>query len=436
MDIRNSKEIIKDILGRYSFSSIYFENGFGWEQGLANFYGEPKAAADFLLASAFTGNKVVGFFKHVPIFKINRFIRGECIFISENLPDKITIPTLFCRRSEDFAHIFSAALKTSQDSRLPVLVVISPNAVNGFASFVKPATDQARTSPYIHIDSAHEVVSEELMAANLKVAENVLAAECHQKPFENLRISFNDPEFEFFNYFIPGKPSDILKSLKNIKIQVPEDEAKFFYEFILNNFGVRLQIDVLANPKVCETKEFLCPGCPFVNIFIKSNLENKIVFTNVSCEGLFRAFKPIFATIDTYAGLLSNGLNVDSLFIGSASSYKPYYDDFLKNGHVVFLNDCGMGGISGSSAIRHPKKFQKDKKNILYPYSCFNIKKYSRPSIKPKKCICVEKGEPCDCMDKTKCPAIFISKGVPSIDANLCTGCYVCKAVCKFGAIS
>lgn len=435
MDIRNSKEIIKDILGRYSFSSRYFENGFGWELGLANFYGEPKAAIDFLLASAFTGNKVIGFFKQVPIFSISRFIRGECIFIAENLPEKMTIPTLFCRDSKNFANIFSCALKTSQESKLPVLIVIAPNAINGFANFEKPTIDQARTSPYIYIDSVHEVVTEDSMAANLKVAENVLAAEYPQKPFENSYISFNDPEAEYFNYFIPGRPPEIVKSLKNKKISMPEDEAVALYEFVLSNFGIRLQIESLENSKVCETKEFLCPGCPFVNIFIKSNLENKVVFTNISCEGLFAAYKPIFATIDTYAGMLSNGLNVETLFIGSASSYKPYYDDFIKNGRVVFLNNCGISGINNCSSIRHPKKFQKDK-NTLYPFGCFNIKKYPKLSVKTKKCLCVEKNEPCDCMEKTKCPAIFISNGHASIDANLCVGCHACKAVCKFGAIS
>lgn len=436
MDIKNSKHIIKDILGRHNFASLYFENGFAWESGFANFYGEPAAAIEFLLSSAVTGNKVVGFFKNLPFFRIEYFIRGECVFVTENIPIKVKWPTIFCRKPENFSSKFALALKVSRESKLPVVLVVSQNAVNGYADFVKPETDLARTSPYIHPSTMNAKVEDKALADNFAVAENILKTELAQKAFVTDELSFIDPKLPFFDYLLPKRPTEAVLSLAGKKISVPEDEAAFITKFLKLNYSLDLSVIPIKNENLFETKEFLCPGCPFANIFIKFSSENKIIFTDVSCDGLFKAFDMVYSSFDSYGGLISKGLNMETVFIGVASAYKPYYKDFIKNGRVIFLNDCGVDGISVCSSIRHPKKFPKDKNNILYPYGCFNIKKYSKPKIKAKKCHCHEKGESCEAMNKTKCPALFVSEGKINIDANLCSGCYACKTVCKFGAIS
>lgn len=436
MDIKNSKDIFKDLLNRYNFSSIYFENGYTWGQGLANFFAEPAAAADFLLSSAFTGNKVIGFFKNAPLFKTERFIRGECVFVAERIPAKIKSPTLFCRRPENFTSKLSAALKASRESKLPVFIIISPNAVNGFADFVKPEADLARTSPYLHPASLEIRPDEQSVSENMKIARQTLAAALPFQPFEKNELSFFDPGMEFFDYLIPGEPTEAVKALAGKKVSAPEDEAPFLRNFLKANYVLDLEISPLPVEPLPEVKEFLCPGCPFANIFIKWETENKMVFTDVSCDGIFKAFKLNFSSLDTYAGLLSNGLKAETMFIGAASSYKPYYDGFFKNGLVIFLNDCGLAGINVCSSVSHPKKFPKDMKNVLYPYGCFNIKKYSKPKIKVKKCVCIGQKGACECMEKTKCPALFVKDGSAAIDYDLCTGCYACKAACKPGAVS
>lgn len=436
MDIKNSKLIIKDIIGRYNFASLYFENGHSWENGLANFYGEPAAAIDFLLASAVTGNKVIGFFKHLPFFRIDYFLRGECVFVTENIPLKVKWTTVFCRKPENFSSKFALALKVSRESKLPVVLVVSQNAVNGFADFVKPDTDLVRTSPYIHPSTMETKIVERALTESFSTSEHILKTELPQQAFCEEGLSFTDSRLPFFDYLLPKRPTTSVLSLAGKQVAIPESETAFLTKFLKFNYNIDITVMSIQDENIFEGKEFLCPGCPFVNIFIKAPIENKMIFTDISCDGLYKAFNLTYATLDSYAGLLSKGLNMETVFIGVASSYKSYYKEFVKSGRMIFLNDCGTDSVSICSSIRHPKKFPKDKKNVLYPYSCFNIKKYSRPKVKAKKCHCCEKGEVCEPMEKTKCPALFVSQGKVEIDTNMCSGCYACKPVCKLGAIS
>ena len=80
--------------------------------------------------------------------------------------------------------------------------------------------------------------------------------------------------------------------------------------------------------------------------------------------------------------------------------------------------------------------FRHKIKNTLYPYSCNNIKKYSKVKIKLHKCSCIKNNAPCSVFEKTLCPAIYTSSNDISIDNTMCNGCLACKLLCSQGAVS
>ena len=92
MDIRNSKEIIKDILERYNFASIYAgsSNTLGLESS-KNFVDEHDAL-DFLYSSAVIGSKALGIFNELPFFHINTPLRAECLLVTFTLAVCATAP--------------------------------------------------------------------------------------------------------------------------------------------------------------------------------------------------------------------------------------------------------------------------------------------------------------------------------------------------------
>ena len=154
------------------------------------------------------------------------------------------------------------------------------------------------------------------------------------------------------------------------------------------------------------------------------------------CKGVLEAYQELnYLTIDGYMGIISSEVRSSTLFIGNASSYKSHYHNFIsKRGRVILLNDSDVPKVNGFSTIRHPKKLNKIK-NTLYPYSCNNIKKYSKVKVKLNKCSCMKNNAPCSVFEKTLCPALYTAADGILIDNTMCSGCLACKELCSQGAV-
>ncbi len=435
MDIKNSKEIIAGFVERYNFSHIFTDSGLPLGKEAAPLRLSAGEAVEFLLSSALTGSKVIGFFDRLPAVSVKRSLRGECIFVSRRLPEKIDVPTLFCRRSGDIASYLVLALKTAADCKLPVSVVISDDALNNYADPVKTVCDLARTSPYLHPDTFKNLFDGASFASCAAVAESAFSSALGSGETEGGVLSFSDNDLPFFPYLLPGILPENAENLKGKTIKIPAGEALAVVSMLNNSYALAVSPESAGEEKWPETADFLCPGCPFVNIFARIRDKEAVFFTDIECEGALNFFPLNRVSIESYMGLLSESLNVKTVFIGRASGYKPCYDGLLKNGRVIFLNDCGLSGINICASVKHPKKITGEK-NALFPYGCGNIKSYSKVRINPKKCRCIKDGVPPACAEAVKCPAIYVKNDVAAIDGNMCTGCLACKTACPFGAIS
>ena len=270
-------------------------------------------------------------------------------------------------------------------------------------------------------------------------------ANIHKALSNNFTTEYNDEIFSlkykhgyFPDYFIPFIVTESILSIKNKKLEVYESEKESLSNFFYENFNISLELSPVKDRVFPEVKDLLCPGCPFVNILNKGVSADTIVYTNIRCEGVKKAFSEQlnFVSIDGYIGIISSEIKVPTLFIGYASSYKPHYYKFLsKRGRMILLSDTGVNKLSGFSFIKHPKKLGNTK-NTIYPYSCNNIKMYSKVKIKFNKCQCIKENKPCEVVDKTLCPAIYRASNNMLLDSDMCNGCLACKVVCSKGAIS
>ena len=394
MNIRNSKEIIQNILERYNFTAIYSDscNKFGIET--SKNYADGNDAIDFLYSSAVIGSKSLGFFTELPFFEVTRPLRAECLFITQTLPKYISTPVIIIKNAEDISARLTLAVKLSVEHKIPVTVVITHNADNNLM---------------------------QVLPANLTDDITLISLQ-HKGCF---------PE-----YFVPEIKPDVFKILSN-DIYAYSSEKDLLEQFFFNNYSTEFDFKEREDKIYPQINNLLCPGCPFVNIFARGVEKDTIIFTDITCKGVLETFPELnYLTIDGYMGIISSEVRSSTLFIGKASSYKSHYNNIIsKRGRVILLNDSGVAKIDGFSSIRHPKKLNKIK-NTLYPYSCNNIKKYSKVKIKLHKCSCIKNNAPCSVFEKTLCPAIYTSSNDISIDNTMCNGCLACKLLCSQGAVS
>lgn len=437
MDIRNSKEIIQDILERYNFTSIYSgcSNHLGIESS-KNFVDEHDAL-DFLYSSAVIGSKALGIFNEVPFFHIDTPLRAECLLITFSLPKKICTPVVVIKRAEEVTSKLTLSLKLTLEYKIPVTVVITDNAINNYAEFDKTNSDMGRISPYIGKGTFKQhITQDELKEIYTNIHKSL--SNTFNTEYNNEIFSLNYKHGYFPDYFIPSIVTENILSIKSKQLEVYESEKESLSNFFYENFNISLELNPIKDRVFPEVRDLLCPGCPFVNILNKGVSADTIIYTNIRCEGIKKAYSEQlnFVSIDGYIGIISSEIKVSTLFIGYASSYKPHYYKFLtKRGRMILLSDTGINKLSGFSFIKHPKKLGNSK-NIIYPYSCNNIKTYSKIKIKLNKCQCIKENRPCDVVDKTLCPAIYKASNNMFIDSNMCNGCLACKTVCSKGAIS
>lgn len=436
MDIRNSKEIIKDILERYSFTSVYAgsSNNLGIESS-KNFVDEHDAL-DFLYSSAVIGSKALGIFNELPFFHINTPLRAECLLITFSLPKKVCTPVIVIKNAEEIISKMTLSLKLTLEYKIPVTVVITANALNNYTEFNKSNSDMGRISPYISKATFKQTISQD----ELKEAYDNISKNLHQvynSEYNGEVLSLGSKHGYFPDYFLPASHTDNVSFLKSKQVEVYESEKESLLSFFYENYNISLDIKTVEDRVFPEVKDLLCPGCPFVNILIKGVDADTIIYTDIKCEGVKKAFSELnFISIDGYIGIISSEIKASTLFIGNASSYKPHYFKFLsKRGRMILLSDTGITKINGFTFIRHPKKLYNIK-NTLYPYSCNNIKTFSKVKVKLNKCGCAKENVECNVLEKTLCPAIYKQSNNMLVDADMCNGCLACKAVCGKGALS
>ena len=177
MDIRNSKEIIQNILERYNFTAIYSDscNKFGIET--SKNYVDGNDAIDFLYSSATIGSKALGFFTELPFFEVTRPLRAECLFITQTLPKYISTPVIIIKNAEDISARLTLALKISVEHKVPVTVVITHNAANNYTDFERANNDLGRISPYISASTFKQYISKvELKETYNTINNNLMQA--------------------------------------------------------------------------------------------------------------------------------------------------------------------------------------------------------------------------------------------------------------------
>ena len=434
MDIKNSREIIAEFIERYNFSHIFTDKSLPLGDFQSDLRFNNSEAVDFLISAAITGKKSIGFFKQLPLVNIKRPLRGECVFVCRFLPMRIDMPVIFCRKAEELSNILILSLKVSSESKLPVSVVVSDNAANNYAKEVKISRDLIRTSPYLHANTFKMSLDGDDFNRCVAIAESIFKTSFNPVDFESGELSFKNSDMPFFSYLLPNVLPEFVKNISGKTFTAPKSEAQIIENMLKSTYGISVTVNGTVEEAAPKVKDFLCPGCPFVSIITKIKDKNIIIFTDIECEGVLKTFNLNTAGIEEYMGLLSENLNAKTLFIGSVSQYKPSYDRFLKDGKVIFLNDCGLNSLGKYPVIRHPKKTNPDK-NVLFPYSCSNIKSYMRAKINAKKCRCIKDGTGPQCIETVKCPAIYTKNDVVVIDSNACTGCFACKTACPFGAV-
>ena len=302
MDIRNSKEIIQNILERYNFTAIYSDscNKFGIET--SKNYVDGNDAIDFLYSSATIGSKALGFFTELPFFEVTRPLRAECLFITQTLPKYISTPVIIIKNAEDISARLTLALKISVEHKVPVTVVITHNAANNYTDFERANNDLGRISPYISAST--------LQALPADNSENVTLISLQNKGY-------------FPEYFVPEIKPDAFKLFNNISVY--KSEKELLEKFFFNNYNTEFCFKELEDKIYPQIHNLLCPGCPFVNIFARGTEKDTIIFTDIACKGVLEAYPELnYLTIDGYMGIVSSEVRSSTLFIGRASSYIIY----------------------------------------------------------------------------------------------------------------
>jgi NAD-dependent dihydropyrimidine dehydrogenase PreA subunit len=416
--IYSSTEYLTRYLQEFNFTSIFKEEAF-MVPLKPTFSLDPKRALYYLIASASVGNKALGLFEKLPPLPELKNLRGTCLLFSLSLPEDLSIPTFFCRSPEDSAELLPLAGRIAGESPYPVHIVLSQNVFNNYTGQTPPAESTVRLSPYISSATLSAAFDEEAAKARLTQLCDILPPEKEL----GSEIAFELPKASFPRYIMP-----LGRKEYNVKNARTTAASYAFLKGILGR-NTKLVADLSAEEK--KGKPYLCPGCPVGTIFTRLNLSESLVASSLSCPAIYELFDMHRMALTSYLGLISNGLNTPSVFIGNASRIRGAQPEMMKNGVFIALDDDN--GKALFSNIGNPRKL-KSLKNMTFPYACNNIKRYSPPKVKAKKCTCTgESTTPC--VEKTRCPALYFNDSI-NIDKELCTGCGSCIVHCQHGAIS
>jgi hypothetical protein len=423
---KTTKEILIEFIDRAKFDIVAVQHNFLLRlEGTVDFL-NPVEIVESLGTSAIFGKKCIAFMDKLPYYKIKNLLSGTFIIVSTKIPDDITIPTLFCKNTEQLGYFLETAYEISLDTRLPINIVLSETSVINFAKEYSFAIDNQQSRQNItksNLTQAEEYVIEE----KLSLAEAILS----NKMPNNLEQKILSFKFEgsFFNYIIPHLKPPFKHQIYNAY----DMEIKEFAN-IIGKLGITCEV-IKYNDSIndIKTRPSLCPGCPFVSIFSEMNLKEYFVFSDINCKSIYEIFDIIPLKINEFYGILISEVKQNFLFITNYSSFSQKY---LKNvnidGKVILLKDTDIDR-EFFKFIKYP--FKISKANFIFPYSCDNIASYKIPKLKLEKCTCAANSKIPVCIDNTYCPALKIKGGKIDIDSSFCTGCRACVSYCTNGAL-
>lgn len=432
MKIKNTLQILEDFLTRDNFQVIYKDQSFPMmiDAGITEF--SSGEALSYLLSSSLTGSKSIGFFKSIQYVSHRYFLRGECLLITTEIPEAISVPTIFCKDIDFFPAKLPAALKISFETKLPVMLVLSENIVNNYTDTDMGECDTDRVTPYISQAVLDNKYGQNELMEQYLLAETLLA-KLFDKPTGDLsQMAFSDSGYPFFDYIVPFVRNKVIDSMSSMqKIKVPDVEFELM-NYVKKHFALDVNIESYKANGAIHLKREICPGCPFVSLFNNVDLKDKIVVTDIQCKTIHKAYSLNLGSVSEVAGYSCNMKNSKLCFIGNSSNFHPKYLKHMENVLFYILKDIDSTP-PGLPKVSRPSKMKKV--SSVFPYSCNNIANYSKMVVKPRKCNCFTNGSSYICVDETSCPAIFIKDNFAQINPEKCTGCGSCKVVCPHGAI-
>ncbi|MDR2104249.1 MAG: 4Fe-4S binding protein [Deferribacteraceae bacterium] len=425
----NTTQALEEYIKNLQFSCVYAEKSFPIKVE-SNILSSSREAVEYLISSAVVGNKAAGFFRSLPPISNLRDTRGICVFVSLELPLNFSIPIFFCRDAATLLELFPRALKTSQDANTPVQIVLGANALHNYADTNFRIPDLDRLTPYIQSDTFTNEVDRELKNKKLSADYKDLSALLPMEPFGETLV-FEDPLLSFPLYLFPlniKEQRDLFKGLRLINTTNSNKELFHYFLNDLLNMNIRIETEIQA--RQTETETLLCPGCPFMLFSSYLSFTDYLVFTSIPCAAVEKKLGFSLITLHEYLGINFKRLNRQTVYIGNLSELPaapiPSGGDY----HFIFLKDTD---IETTFPIpRLPYKL-KQKVDFIFPYTCNNVKRYSRLKVNKKKCRC--KDDP-TCALKTACPAFAPGEEYVFINEELCTGCRACVPACQYKALS
>jgi NAD-dependent dihydropyrimidine dehydrogenase PreA subunit len=432
MDIKSSAEIIEDFLHKYNFQLIYKDKLFQIpiNGGVTEF--NLSEALNYLIGASFTGNKSIGFFRKVKYINFNHLLRGECLIVVSELPEVLSVPTIFCKDIDTLPESLPLALKVTFETKLPVMLVLSEDVISNYTANQISDCELDRVAPYLTYEMLENRYSLDKLIEQYQLAEIILSKSFTTEIVIKDKLAFNDVNAAYFNYLVPfvkNKAIDLLTQKNNLLIL--EEETRLI-DYVLKHYKIKFKFSTYNKQESIPLKTILCPGCPFVSIFNVFNTDEKLFITDIACESIKKAFKIQYAEVSQVMGYIYNMKNTEICFIGNLSNFHAKYIKHFENITCVLLNDCHLEA-NHYPPVSKPSKLKE--MSCIFPYSCNNIKSYGKVTLKEKKCLCIPNGKQPICMEKTFCPAISIKGDIVQIDQNVCILCENCKTTCPYGAL-
>lgn len=427
INIINLKELFDKFIQKSGFNHVYKGSNFIMDI-VAEVTSEPEGILESLYASSLLGGRCVLFSNNAPELKNLRLLNGIFIIVSFGIPQKVTVPAIFCKSAQDVKKALEISIEISDETRLPVMIVVAKQLVGSLME----DTDFNFGSQKIYSNLTKELFktpSTGTIIDKLSVAETLLHSKLSQPKISGL-LSLNKCG-SFFKYLVP---------LSNIENRI-ESEDTFVNETefgalkgIFGQYGLSVCVKK-SDEKVFENDYFrksLCPGCPFVSIFKNINFVNYEVFTDIDCESIVKKFGITNLNSNEAYGIFMSNVNKKYIFIGRYSRFREKFVDKMPKDSVILLKDMSRK-TDFLKVISHPEKAGLP--NYVFPYACENIIKYGSVKFNSAKCSCLKKAIEPLCIKNTFCQALELNGDKIFLNTNLCTGCNACLKFCPTGAL-
>lgn len=427
INIINLKELFDKFIQKFGFNHVYKGSNFIMDIG-AEVASEPEVILESLYVSSLLGGRCVLFFNNAPELKNLRLLNGIFIIVSFGIPQKVTVPAIFCKSAQDVKKALEISVEISDETRLPVMIVLAKQLVGSLMEYTDFNFGSQKTYSNL-TKELFKTPSTGTIIDKLSVAEALLHIKLSQPKISGL-LSLNEYG-SFFNYLVPLSNVQNTIDLENTFINSWElGELKG----ILEQYSLSIPVKK-SDEKVFENDYFrknLCPGCPFVSIFKNINFDSYEVFTDIDCSSVLEQFSMTKLSSNEAYGIFISNVNKKYLFIGRYSRFREKFVDKIPKDSVILLKDMSRK-TDFLKVISHPEKAGLP--NYVFPYACENIIRYGSVKFNSAKCSCFKKGIEPLCIKNTFCPALELNGNKIFLNSNLCTGCNACIKFCPAGAL-